>query len=81
MSEERVYRALRVLGLAFFVFFTAFPLYTIVITSLKPLRDVQAVWRWVPSHVPLRPYLEMWEIASSDRVAFGRISPPAVSNP
>ena len=61
MSEERVYRALRVLGLAFFVFFTAFPLYTIVITSLKPLRDVQAVWRWVPSRVTLRPYLEMWE--------------------
>ena len=61
MSEERVYRALRVLGLAFFVFFTAFPLYTIVITSLKPLRDVQAVWRWVPSQVTLRPYLEMWE--------------------
>jgi multiple sugar transport system permease protein len=61
MSEERVYRALRVLGLAFFVFFTAFPLYTIVITSLKPLRDVQAVWRWVPSHVTLRPYVEMWE--------------------
>jgi multiple sugar transport system permease protein len=61
MSEERVYRALRVLGLAFFVFVTAFPLYTIVITSLKPLRDVQAVWRWVPSQVTLRPYLEMWE--------------------
>ena len=61
MSEERVYRALRVLGLAFFVFFTAFPLYTIVITSLKPLRDVQAVWRWVPSQVTLRPYLEMWK--------------------
>src|SRR5215204_1963683 len=61
MSEERVYRALRVLGLAFFVFITAFPLYTIVITSLKPLRDVQAVWRWVPSQVTLRPYLEMWE--------------------
>jgi multiple sugar transport system permease protein len=61
MSEKRVYRALRVLGLAFFVFFTAFPLYTIVITSLKPLRDVQAVWRWVPSQVTLRPYLEMWE--------------------
>jgi multiple sugar transport system permease protein len=61
MSEERVYRALRVLGLAFFVFFTAFPLYTIVVTSLKPLRDVQAVWRWVPSQVTLRPYLQMWE--------------------
>jgi multiple sugar transport system permease protein len=61
MSEERVYRALRVLGLAFFVFITAFPLYTIVITSLKPLRDVQAEWRWVPSQVTLRPYLEMWE--------------------
>ena len=61
MSEERVYRALRVLGLAFFVFVTAFPLYTIVITSLKPLRDVQAVWRWVPSQVTLSPYLEMWE--------------------
>jgi multiple sugar transport system permease protein len=61
MSEERVYRALRVLGLAFFVFFTAFPLYTIVITSLKPLRDVQAVWRWIPSQVTLRPYFEMWE--------------------
>jgi multiple sugar transport system permease protein len=61
MSEERVYRALRVLGLAFFVFVTAFPLYTIVITSLKPLRDVQAVWRWVPSQVTLSPYLEMWK--------------------
>ena len=68
MSEERVYRALRVLGLAFFVFFTAFPLYTIVITSLKPLRDVQAVWRWVPSQVTLSPYLEMWKTVRSPAI-------------
>ena len=39
---------------------TIFPLYTIVISSIKPLGDVRSTFSWIPTHVTLRPYVDMW---------------------
>ena len=36
------------------------PLYALVTTSIKPLADVDDVFRWLPSRVTLRPYVDMW---------------------
>jgi multiple sugar transport system permease protein len=61
VHEDRVLRWLRGLGLAFFALITLFPLYTVVTSSVKPLRDVRATFRWVPSEVTLSPYLDIWQ--------------------
>jgi multiple sugar transport system permease protein len=53
-------RVSRVAALAVLSFVTVFPLYTIVITSIKPLADVRSHFTWLPSHVTLRPYLDIW---------------------
>jgi multiple sugar transport system permease protein len=50
----------RTAGLVILSFTTLFPLYTIVITSLKPLSDVSGAFTWIPSHVTFRPYVDIW---------------------
>ena len=60
MHEERTYKILRVVGLAFFTLITLFPLYTVVISSIKPLADVRSAFRWVPSRITLAPYADIW---------------------
>jgi multiple sugar transport system permease protein len=49
-----------VAGLAILSFVTIFPLYTIVISSLKPLADVRSKFQWVPSNLTLEPYKDIW---------------------
>jgi multiple sugar transport system permease protein len=60
MHEERTYKILRVVGLAFFTLITLFPLYTVVISSIKPLADVRSAFRWVPSRITFAPYADIW---------------------
>jgi multiple sugar transport system permease protein len=60
MREDRVFRALRIVGLIFFTLITLFPLYTVVISSIKPLGDVRATFRWIPSRITLTPYTDIW---------------------
>jgi multiple sugar transport system permease protein len=51
----------RVAGLTVLSLATLFPLYTIVISSIKPLGDVRGNWEWIPSSVTFQPYLDIWE--------------------
>ncbi len=60
MREERSFKILRVFGLAFFTLITLFPLYTVVISSIKPLADVRSTFRWVPSKITFAPYADIW---------------------
>jgi multiple sugar transport system permease protein len=55
MREAILSRLSRVAGLAILSFVTLFPLYTIVISSIKPLGDVRTTFTWIPSHVTVRP--------------------------
>src|SRR5436305_12625313 len=61
IREAQFYSVLRVVGLVFFTLLILFPLYTIVTTSIKPLQDVQSVFRWIPSHITLAPYQDIWQ--------------------
>src|SRR4051794_14084360 len=54
-------RLSRAAGLAILTFVTIFPLYTIVISSIKPLGDVRGPFHWIPSHVTLQPYVDIWK--------------------
>ncbi|MDL4818498.1 carbohydrate ABC transporter permease [Actinomadura opuntiae] len=40
--------------------FTALPVYVMLSSSLKPLQDVSGKWRWIPSGLTIRPYLDIW---------------------
>jgi len=50
----------RAAGLAILAFVTLFPLYTIVVTSIKPLSDVRRPFTWLPTHVTFQPYIDIW---------------------
>lgn len=40
--------------------FTALPLYVMITSSLKPLVDVQAAFRWIPTRLTVSPYIDIW---------------------
>ncbi|WP_438008192.1 carbohydrate ABC transporter permease [Sorangium sp. So ce321] len=40
--------------------FTVIPLYVMLISALKPLRDVQGPFTWLPTEVTLQPFVDMW---------------------
>ncbi|UZJ34174.1 carbohydrate ABC transporter permease [Streptomyces endophytica] len=40
--------------------FVLLPVYVMLSSSLKPLRDVSGVFRWLPSELTVRPYLDIW---------------------
>jgi multiple sugar transport system permease protein len=48
-------------GLLILAFVTVFPLYTVVISSLKPLADVRAKFHWIPSNLTFQPYIDIWK--------------------
>src|SRR5262245_19571968 len=40
--------------------FAALPVYAMLTSSLKPLQDVAGQFRWIPSRLTLRPYVDIW---------------------
>ena len=61
MSDPRWVRWTRRLVLGFLVLFTALPLYAMISSSLKPLGDVQGKWEWIPSHLTIQPFFDIWK--------------------
>jgi multiple sugar transport system permease protein len=60
MREPTWFRWTRRIGLALLLLFTLLPVYVMLTTSLKPLRDVQSGFRWWPSQLTVRPFFDMW---------------------
>ncbi|MFJ9951280.1 carbohydrate ABC transporter permease [Kitasatospora sp. NPDC091207] len=54
------FRRLRLVVLTALGLFAAAPVLVMLSSSLKPLQDVQGPFRWIPSTVTLRPYLDIW---------------------
>jgi multiple sugar transport system permease protein len=50
----------RAAGLTGLLVFTVLPLYVMLSTSVKPLADVRADFRWLPTTVTVRPFLDIW---------------------
>lgn len=57
-TGERVFRIIVVGCLGIFVLA---PLYVMVTSSLKPLREVSDSFSWLPHSVTLSPYMSMWK--------------------
>lgn len=60
--ESRSFRVFRWVVIAVVGVFTLIPLYTMLISSLKPLGDVGSSqsFKWWPSHLTVNPYFDMW---------------------
>jgi multiple sugar transport system permease protein len=54
------FRWLRRIGLTVLTLFVTVPLYAMAQTAFLPSSDVQAPFRWIPRHLTLRPFLDMW---------------------
>ena len=60
MHDSRGLRWARVVILGLLVVFTVVPLYVMVVSSIKPLKDVQGAFTWLPTHVTFQPFVDMW---------------------
>jgi multiple sugar transport system permease protein len=54
------FRWIRRIVLALLAAFTLTPVLVMLSSSLKPLQDVQGPFRWIPSTLTLRPYVDIW---------------------
>ena len=60
MIETRNFRILRNIVLTVLSLWVAIPLYVVVSTSVKPLKDVAGLFQWIPETITLAPYLDIW---------------------
>lgn len=60
MIETRNFRILRNVVLTLLSLWVAVPLYVVVSTSLKPLKDVAGLFQWFPREITASPYFEIW---------------------
>lgn len=60
MRETPGFIWFRRFGLALLTVITVFPLYVVLVTSVKPLNEVQGSFEWIPRQFTLSPYLDIW---------------------
>jgi multiple sugar transport system permease protein len=60
MAPPRSFVWTRRVVLTLLTAFAAVPIYAMLTSSLKPLEDVQGKFRWFPSELTLRPYVDIW---------------------
>ncbi|MEN3539485.1 carbohydrate ABC transporter permease [Microbispora sp. ZYX-F-249] len=60
MREPRWLPWARWFGLGLLGLFTLTPLYVMLTSAIKPLRDVQGDFQWIPTTITLRPFADMW---------------------
>ena len=60
MHEDKSFRVFRWVVVVVLGAFTLIPLYVMVTSSLKPLGDVQGDFHWVPTHLTIQPFIDIW---------------------
>lgn len=60
MAPPASFRWARRIFLTLLTVFTLTPVFVMISSSLKPLQDVQGPFRWIPSGITLRPYIDIW---------------------
>jgi multiple sugar transport system permease protein len=60
IREPRWLRVTRVVVLSALLVFTLVPIYAMGSSAVKPLQDVQGPFKWLPRHVTLRPFVDIW---------------------
>ena len=60
MRESVSFRVFRWIVVVPLTIFVLLPLYVMVTSALKPLRDVQSDFQWWPRHLTFQPFVQMW---------------------
>lgn len=60
MRDPAWAKATRIFVVVVLTLFTVVPLYVMVISSVKPLKDVQGVFTFWPSVITTQPFVDMW---------------------
>jgi len=60
VHETTSAKVFRIVVITFLSIFTIIPIYVMVISGMKPLKDVQGAFSWWPSQLTLQPYVDMW---------------------
>lgn len=60
MRETTGFRILRIIVIAVLALFVALPLYVMITSSMKPLKDVRGEFTWWPSTVTFEAFRDMW---------------------
>jgi multiple sugar transport system permease protein len=53
-------KVFRIVVIVVLSLFTLFPLYVMITSSLKPLGDIQGAFSWIPEHLTIQPYIDIW---------------------
>jgi multiple sugar transport system permease protein len=60
MAPPRSFTWTRRIVLTLLTIFAVLPVYVMVSSSLKPLQDVTGTFDWIPEHITISPYIDMW---------------------
>lgn len=60
MIETRTFKNLRIIVLTLLSLWVAIPLYVVLSTSFKPLKDVSGLFQWIPDALTTAPYIDIW---------------------
>ena len=61
MAPPRSFLWTRAIVLTLLTAFAVIPVYVMVSSSLKPLQDVSGTFSWIPTHITISPYIDMWQ--------------------
>ncbi|ALE04441.1 ABC transporter permease (plasmid) [Arthrobacter sp. ERGS1:01] len=61
MHETKGTKLFRIITITVLSIFTIIPVYVMVISGMKPLKDVQGAFSWWPSTLTIQPYIDMWK--------------------
>ena len=60
MAPPRTFLWSRRIFLTLLTVFVLTPVYVMLSSSLKPLADVTGSFRWLPTELTIRPYIDIW---------------------
>lgn len=60
LAPPRSFIWTRRIVLTLLTIFAVLPVYVMVSSSLKPRQDVTGTFHWIPAHVTISPYIDMW---------------------
>ena len=60
MAPPRSFIWTRGIVLTLLTIFAVLPVYVMVSSSLKPLQEVSGTFTWIPTHITITPYIDMW---------------------
>ncbi|WP_163509818.1 carbohydrate ABC transporter permease [Fodinicola acaciae] len=80
MRESLSFKIVRAVGLAALTIFTLVPLYVMISTSIKPLGDVQNDFKWIPTTITFRPFVDIWSTVPLARYFINSVLVASISS-